>query len=455
MAIFARRVLQRMLDHLSTHLPCESRKKLAHELDTSISPLGFEWETALLFGFSHLGKVEYEPASQKGPRPDITFLEASEAPVRFVAEIATVSDEGLEKENPATLLGAALIRLRQKYELPGSIHYTIKGEATGRRFDDRKMRLKLPRGGDIGRLLKKHVEPRLKAIKEQGLARDVIPISEPGVELTVGYDANQRYGGASYPSYTTAYSLRHNPVYSKLDAKLAQLKKSKRTEPLGIFLCDGGCALLKNPRSAASVSIDGVVREFFRQNTSINFVAILLGPATQPAAFIGIAKDLRITARLHVNPRAKRPMDKGALLKVIDRSMKHWPAPVATVHDALYSLKRGDRNRGEPIHQISYGGTLMSQTFRVSARKIQDMLAGKMTPAQFCDEHGRPEAPFENPFLKALKLGFTIQSVKFAQCPDADDDILEFKFGPDAAIGKLVAKHTAPTEDPPQPTNPG
>lgn len=40
-------------------------------------------------------------------------------------------------------------------------------------------------------------------------------------------------------------------------------------------------------------------------------------------------------------------------------------------------------------------------------------------------------------------------------CPDADDDILEFTFAPDAAIGKLVAKQTTPAEDPKQPINPG
>jgi len=455
MALFARRALKRMLDHLSAHLPEEACKKLAHELDHSSWPLGFEWETALLFGFSQLGKVEYEPASPGGTQPDIAFSETSEAPIRFIADIATVSDEGLEKENPATPFGMALTRLRSKYKLPGSIHYTIKGEITGPRFDDRKPRLKLPRRSEIDKLLKKHVEPQLRRIKQHGLARAIIPIQEPGVELTVRYDSNQRYGSASYLSYTTTYSLWHNTVYSRLDDKLAQLKKSGRTEPFGIFLCDGGCALLKSQKSAASVSIDEVVREFFGKNSSISFVVVLLGPSEQPSAFAGIAKDRRMTARLYINPRAKRPMDKEALLNVINRSMKHWPVAVATVHDALYWLKHGEKNRGEPIHVISYGGTLMSQTFRVSARKIQEMLAGTITPETFCDQHGHPHAPFENPFRKALKLGLTIQSVKLTACPDADDDILEFTFAPDAAIGKLVAKQKAPAEDPKQPINPG
>jgi hypothetical protein len=97
MAMFARRALQSMLDHLAGHLPIEARRKLAHELDQqSGSALGFEWETALLFGLSHLGKIEYENPASEGTRPDIVFAEHSETPVRFTADIATVSDDGLD-----------------------------------------------------------------------------------------------------------------------------------------------------------------------------------------------------------------------------------------------------------------------------------------------------------------------------------------------------------------------
>lgn len=33
----------------------------------------------------------------------------------------------------------------------------------------------------------------------------------------------------------------------------------------------------------------------------------------------------------------------------------------------------------------------------------------------------------------------TIQSVSLTRVPEADDDLLEFRFGPDAAIRKFVA----------------
>ncbi len=76
---------------------------------------------------------------------------------------------------------------------------------------------------------------------------------------------------------------------------------------------------------------------------------------------------------------------------------------------------------------------------KISARKIQELLAGRMTPGQLFSEYGRPDSPFENPFSMMLKRGLTIQSVSLTRVPEADDDLLEFRFGPDAAIRKFVA----------------
>ena len=302
MAMFARRVLQTMLDHLAAHLPPEAREKLARELNRqSSSALGFEWETALLFGFSHIGKIDYEVPSSQGSRPDLTFVETSETPIRFTADIATVSDDGLEDENPTIRFSTALSRLRQKYELPGSTHFTIKGHAAGPHHRNRKMRLKLPPGPEIEKMLEKHVAPVFKRVQDEKLSTARITIDEPDVELTIDYDASQRYGGGSYPSYTAAYSLTRNPVYTSLKAKARQLKKSAFTETLGIFLCDGGCELLKNTYShPEAANVGQVVNEFFRQNSSVAFVVILIIPPGSSASFAEVVKKLRIAANLYI-----------------------------------------------------------------------------------------------------------------------------------------------------------
>ncbi len=437
MAMFTRRALQSMLDHLAAHLPLEARNKLAHELDRqSSSALGFEWETALLFGFSHVGKIDYEVLSPQGSRPDMTFVEEAEAPIRFIADIATVSDDGLEDENPAMRFSMALTRLKHKYQLPGSTHHTIKGEAVGSDYRNRKMRLALPTGHEIERVLKEHVAPMFKRVQEEKLATASVTIDEPGVKLTVRYDANQRYGGGSYPSYTAAYSLTRNPVYTSLKAKARQLKKSEPAGVFGIFLCDGGCALLKNKqRHPEAVSVDQVVKEFFRQNASVSFVVILVIPPAPSTTFAELVKKLRMTGDVYVNPRAKDAVNSVALLALINRALSHLPAPTATPQDALHWIANADAHEGTPIHTLTQGGTMI----KMSARKIQEVLAGRMTPEQFFSDYGSPGSPSENPFARMLKQGLTIQSVSLTRVPEADDDLLEFRFGPDAAVRKFVA----------------
>ncbi len=138
---------------------------------------------------------------------------------------------------------------------------------------------------------------------------------------------------------------------------------------------------------------------------------------------------------VYVNPRAKNAVDSAALLALVNRAASHLPAPTATPQDALHWIANADAHEGTPIHTLSQGGTMI----KMSARKIQEVLAGRMTPEQvFCD-YGSPGSPSENPFARMLRQGLTIQSVSLTRVPEADDDLFEFQFGPDAAIRKFVA----------------
>jgi hypothetical protein len=224
----------------------------------------------------------------------------------------------------------ALTSLKQKYKLPGSTHYAIIGEAIGPEYRNRKMRLALPPGLEIEKMLEKHVAPMFKRVQEEQLTTASIAIDEPGVKVTVRYDADQRYGGGSYPSYTAAYSVTRNPVYTSLKAKVRQLKKARTAGAFGIFLCDGGCALLKNKqRHPETVSLDQVVHDFFRQNSSLSFVVVLVIPPTSSTAFADAVRRLRINGDVYVNPRAKHALDSAALLTLINRALAHLPPPIA------------------------------------------------------------------------------------------------------------------------------
>ena len=114
-------------------------------------------------------------------------------------------------------------------------------------------------------------------------------------------------------------------MYTALRSKARQLKQSGSDYPFGIFLCDGGCALLSTTqRGVGTVSIDDVIGEFFRQNSSVGFIADQF-PPTRTEVFGGIIKELRITGKVYVNPRAAKSVDAEILLAVINRGMAALP----------------------------------------------------------------------------------------------------------------------------------
>lgn len=435
MAMFPRRALQRLLDQLKDNLSLEARKKLAHELDRpNASALGYEWELALLFALSRVGKVAYEAAHSGTRRPDLAFV-AGESGIRFVADVATISDAGLEAENPVMRFSQSVHRLKRKYHLSGGISYDIKGEMPGISHRDRKMRLKLPKASDLDRFLAEHVGPEFRRIGEEKRPKAIIAINEPGVEFTLHYAEGQQYGGGHYPSYTAAQSPTRNPVYTALKSKTDQLKKSGATDPLGVFLCDGGCSLLsKVGRQPQQVSLDEVIGEFFRQNSSIAFVVILVFPELRVEAFTGLIKEVRITGRVYSNPRATNTIPNAALIEVLNRGLAALPQPVARPHDALHWIARSDAHEGQTIDTFTRGATMV----KMSARKLQEILAGKITAQEYFAGYDTPREKVENPFKHALERGLTMKSINLAANPGLDDDMVEIGFGPpDPAISKF------------------
>jgi hypothetical protein len=112
---------------------------------------------------------------------------------------------------------------------------------------------------------------------------------------------------------------------------------------------------------------------------------------------------------------------------------------VATPHDALHFLAHAKAHEGNTINVITHGGNFMSQAVKLSARKVQELLAGKITVEQLFSGYQHADSKFENPFLRALKSGLTIESATVTRVPDADDDLVEICFGPpDPAITKFV-----------------
>jgi hypothetical protein len=82
----------------------------------------------------------------------------------------------------------------------------------------------------------------------------------------------------------------------------------------------------------------------------------------------------------------------------------------------------------------------MSGHVKLSARKIQEVLAGRTTAQELFAQLDHLGRPFQNPFETALRQGLTMEAVSLTKQPDGDDDLLEIRFGlADPAISKLKA----------------
>ena len=183
--IFARRSIQRFINRLSETLPQRAVEKIALNLNRNDrASLDFEWEAAVLFALNNVGNIEYESDHGGERHADVTLRCLGQEIVSFVADIATVSDSGLEEENPLSLLLDYLQQKAQSLRLCGGFQYRVEGNQVGKRFGNRKVQLAMPNKKQLRSYLDRHVMPQLRTIKESEIENADILISEPFTERT-------------------------------------------------------------------------------------------------------------------------------------------------------------------------------------------------------------------------------------------------------------------------------
>jgi len=124
----------------------------------------------------------------------------------------------------------------------------------------------------------------------------------------------------------------------------------------------------------------------------------------------------------------------------INRSLAQLPQPVATPRDAIYWIGRARDHERQTYANIHYSGGFVSGYVKLSARKIQEVLAGGTTAQELFAQLDHLGRPFQNFFETALRQGLTLEAVSLTKQPDGDDDLLEILFGlADPAISKLKA----------------
>ncbi len=384
------------------------------------------WELVILHGLSQVGHLKHELTLPNGRRPDIPWIikQKDGSALTIFGDITTISDDGLDAQNPLNYLTDETIRLASKLGLrPGNFWTDVRGETTGPRQRS-KMRLMLPEKSAISSFIKTRLEPWIYSIRESPSIKSIFEVNENNINLKIIYDPNRENGGGSHTSYTVATSKNINPLFSALKGKVKQLNGAPEDSLRVVIACDGGCDLIR--RGNRGVSHDTytareVSEDFLRQNSNID--AVLLVTVDEQHYSLGISAEYQMNYELVCAP----PQDRS--LRATNKSIESL---VAALNDALTYLPRPLRPAYHSASLLKTLGvgcdhlgnySMEGNKFTISSRGLLRLLAGEISTEDFTRAHGwdDPANPM-NPFASALKKGFMISSVGVADGMDSDDD---------------------------------
>jgi hypothetical protein len=420
-------------------------KRLEHVNPNQAIPA--EFELALSWAVTRTALLEIDrPMGNKTPdiySPDLL----SSAPVSI--DVAAISDAALSGQ--AFMRRAAkIINLTCDQILKGSsarLHYVFQ-EQSGYIRDDQG-RSKFSRRRQITESFK--MEPQLRTSLADWLKNG--PTTQPLRLTSKNIDVVITWREYVHPLLNTfctmpslAYDLSENPLYQVLESKSDQLRNVPHGIHRGIFLGDAGCQLFNNidrvDRVNHTYSGQQIIEEFLARENTVDFVAVFSVKRAKEGSW-DTSKNPRIWyLYLFEQKSSTEKLDLGRILHLRDL----LPAPYLSGYEARSWHEQGmfsPQARGQYLPTSMSIGR-QSMTVRISARALQELMAGRLTAEKFETwAAGRP-----NPFEQHLALGWTIASVSFeSKSADADDDYLIFTFKEDPAATGLQLPAELRTEN--------
>jgi hypothetical protein len=421
--IFSRRRVQEAL----CGLPFISAREL-RGLASRLNRLGPDalsamWEVMLLHHMSAFGTVQHHRKTQNGSQPDIFFRSKL---LTFTADISCVSDDGIQKDNPFRRLQDEIEQQKQALGLGVGGVYLDVGHHEG----ERKVKLKLPAVERIHDFVKSEVIPAI-AVAQAGGEWPIVrrwETSEIEFQLTL---KDGPYSGGSSRAYDVPKTLKSNPIYSRLREKTAQVATGEGLR--GLILCDSGYApFTKSRLDAQRIDARKIARAFLNDCADVDFVALFWVFEDRYWA-----RETDRELRCDVIQKSVDP----ALQAVFEVCTDRLPRPLRTGQNAMHHLRRRGMDLG-----FGGGWTLSWPTVRLSAKTLLNLLAGRISIAEFNDRldwRGADEQDRRkmlNLFERALQEGFIPGAIRVVSEPDQDDDWIEVDFRPDPAVGKFRAR---------------
>ncbi|MET0890329.1 MAG: hypothetical protein ABWY09_09350 [Stenotrophomonas maltophilia] len=365
--IYHRRALQRRLKELRGVLKDEEVDKFAKDLNRpGRDRLARMWELVVLHGLSKCGAVHYEVPLASSRQPDICFQKND---LKIIADVTTISDEGLDDGNPYQELMRLVESAKSRLKLPiGGLDLLIRAREESSARGTRTV-LMLPKRSGLQAFVNDVIVPRLRQQISEGSFPLRLAIEDEGVGLDLVVDPSKSpINSASFSNYDIPTIKDRNALYSALKQKAKQLRGADGIR--GVIVCDGDCVAL-GERSSMSrgVSPEEIVKEFFRQFSSVDFVLLLSVRQQWDMRLSPLDKRLLNTQALFVRDGNEA---KGELSALFDEMMLHFPQP------AMLPVNGGLRAREDRYPGGHHGGYQMpnGNTIRMSLREFTEILAG-------------------------------------------------------------------------------
>ena len=436
MPIFARRRLQAMLDDLGPLLtpPKEAdlRARLEHRQTGKV--LAAEFELGLLWAIGKVAHLTIQP-ELPGAAPDAISNDLFRSGPAII-EITALSDDTFSGEKDMNRAANMIAQFADRVRKGASEHLYFEFGARGY-FDGRRYhRIRLI--SDAFQLT-----PAFKGALRSWLGAPNWP-NPPAIRLKdQDADVIVRWKDFVHPKFRVfssvppiAYDLEKNPVFSALRGKGRKLKSFPADMLRCVFLGDAGCWMLHELRSLYNPTREAtngeqIIRHFLTKSSSVDMVCVFSATRRSSSSFIAFEGALSWDVHVYDRRQAWDEHEHSNL----ESLRAALPPPRLEGYRVRSLCQQGlfrPESRGWYVGASTTMRRSMSMSIKVSARRLQELLAGRITLQQFQQRTFGGGMP--NQFDYQLGRGLTIQKARVEKAGlDEDDDFLVFDLGPDPA----------------------
>lgn len=403
--------------------------------------LDAEWEVAVLNACSKIGILEHEPSLDGTAKLDVLFT--TEDGFSFLADITTVSDEGLEEQEPVKAFGIELVRQLRRAGLPVD-GWTLNIGTHPAKYGERTKPAIPARNEFATEVFNARFKAYIKAVQDHPQERRTYSVSTRKTAIALTYTPNGRFFTTIGPSFGTPLKKDQNAIFYALRAKARQLKRVAFQGPRGIILCDGGTDRVHTRSHSGFDFIQQAAdptKEFLRQNQSIDFVLLVTSVGTDAGRYAlsdsPYVRKVKVTIFANKDFQRLPPQIRGSLHQL----ESFFPEPANTPAGARETIRRGFNPK--QLRPLRGGWAVSDKEIKISASAVLGLLAEAVTPAELFKSlgfrpHSNKPTAFRNPFDYMLSRKMRLREIAVEDTP-YDDSCLVFKFeGRDPALSEFT-----------------